>query len=248
MPGAMKLQDKRVLITGGGSGIGLGVTELFAAEGANIVITGRSEERLETAKAGLGEAGERVSVRACDVSDRAQVADLVAWTEGRLGGIDILVNNAGVNVTDRSLAKVSPEDWQQMVDINLNGAFYCIHEVLPGMRARQDGYIINVSSIAGIRVYELAGVGYTASKYGMAALSLCAGVEERENGIRVCNICPGEVNTPIIDRRAEVMPPEVRAQILQPEDVAAAALFVATLPKRASVPELVITPTKNRFA
>ncbi len=243
----MKLQDKRVLITGGGSGIGLGIAETFAREGAHIVITGRSAERLESARAGLGEASDRIFARAADVSDREQAAGLVAWTEEKLGGIDILVNNAGINVPQRTLAGLDPEDWRRMVEINLNGPYYCIHATLPGMRRRKDGYIINISSIAGVRILEVAGVGYTASKYGMTALSFFTGIEERENGIRSCVICPGEVNTPIIDRRPNPMSAEDRAQILQPEDIAAAALFVATLPKRASVPELIMTPSRARF-
>jgi NAD(P)-dependent dehydrogenase (short-subunit alcohol dehydrogenase family) len=107
--------------------------------------------------------------------------------------------------------------------------------------------IINISSTAGVRVSEVAGGGYSASKFGLAALSLQIGLEEGKNGIRSCMICPGEVNTPILDRRPVVPTPEQRARILQPEDLAQAALLMATLHPRATIPELIITPTIQRF-
>ncbi len=243
----MKLKDQGVLVTGGGSGIGLAIAESFASEGAEVIICGRGQDRLDAALAGAGELAERIRARVVDVSNRDDVRRLVAWTEDQLGAIDILVNNAGVNVPQRSLAELSVEDWRQMVEINLNGAFYVIHDVLPGMRARNSGLIINISSVAGARVSEIAGAGYSASKFGMSTLSYFTGIEERENGIRSCVICPGEVNTPILDYRPVPVPEEDRQNILQPEDVAAAALFVATLPPRATVPELIITPSSAYF-
>ena len=243
----MKLSGKGVLITGGGSGIGLAIAESFAREGARIVISGRSAERLEEGRAQTGELADRILTRATDVSNRDDVRALVAWAEEQLGGIHILVNSAGVNVPDRALADLSVDDWRLMVEINLNGAFYCIHDVLPAMRERKEGLIINISSIAGVRISGVAGVGYSASKYGMSTLSYFAGIEEREYNIRSSIICPGEVNTPILDRRPVPVPEEKRRAILQPEDVAAAALFIATLPPRASVPELIITPTLIPF-
>jgi len=243
----MKLEEKRVLITGGGSGIGLAVATSYAREGAAVVIAGRSRERLDAGLAAAGEVAGRMLARTADVKDLDEVRRLVQWAEAELGGIDILVNNAGVNVPRRSLAELSPEDWRKMVEINLNGAFYCIHEVLPGMRKRGSGLILNISSIAGVRISEVAGAGYSATKFGLSTLSYFTGIEERENGIRSCLICPGEVNTAILDDRPNPMPAADRLEILQPEDVAAAALFIAMLPPRATVPELVISPSRARF-
>jgi NAD(P)-dependent dehydrogenase (short-subunit alcohol dehydrogenase family) len=182
------------------------------------------------------------------VSDRAKVETLFQWAAEQLGSIDILVNNAGVNVAKRAMKDLSPEDFEKMVSVNLTGAFLCIRAVLPKMRARGGGLIINVSSIAGVRASVLGGAGYSASKFGLTALSLTLGMEEGRNGIRSCMICPGEVNTPLLDERPVVPGAEQRALMLQPEDLAQAALLMATLHPRATIPELIITPAVQSFA
>jgi NAD(P)-dependent dehydrogenase (short-subunit alcohol dehydrogenase family) len=243
----MQLEGKRAVVTGAGSGIGEAIALTFAREGAKVVAVGRTVEKLEKLKAQAGEAAERILPHACDVGDLAQVRDMLAFADREMGGVDILVNNAGVNVPKRALKDLTPEDFDFMCRINLSGAFYCIHGVLPQMRERQDGVIINVSSVAGVRASELAGAGYSASKHGMSALSLSVHNEEGKNGIRACMICPGEVNTPILEKRA-VVPDEARRQkMLQPEDLAHAALMVATLHPRAAVPELIVTPSNQPF-
>ena len=134
-----------------------------------------------------------------------------------------------------------------MLDINVSGAFHCSQVVLPQMRGRRDGIIINISSIAGLRSAPLGGVGYNASKFAMTALGIACGDEERVNGIRVTNIYPGEVETPILEHRPTPVTDEHRARILQPEDVAAAVLMVVQLPARARVSELTIIPTSQSF-
>lgn len=239
----MKLKDKTAVVTGGGSGIGEAIGRTFANEGARVVITGRSAAKLQASIEGAGAAAARLIPFAADVSDPASVKELFAFAHKELGHIDILVNNAGGNVPKRKLTELSNEDFRFMTDVNLNGIFYCVHEVLPGMRERKSGLIINVSSIAGVRASVLAGAGYSASKHGAAGLSLAIGIEEGMNGIRSSMICPGEVNTPILEKRPVVPGPEARAKMLQPEDLAAAALMIATLDPRANIPELVITPT-----
>jgi len=130
---------------------------------------------------------------------------------------------------------------------NLDGAFYCIHSVLPQMRKQGGGLIINISSVAALRGLPLAGAAYCASKAAMNMLGSTISAESFQHGIRVCNFCPGEVNTPIIDKRAVVPGQEARNQMLQPEDCAAAVLMVATLPPRAQVSEMVIKPTVQEF-
>lgn len=237
--------DKIAIITGAGTGIGAAVAEAFIEKGARIALVGRRKEKLEEVAEGCSQ--DQVICCPCDVSDRDSVNSMAEEVASRFGTVNVLVNNAGFNTKVRSLADVVPEDWDKTVNINLTGAFNCIRAVLPGMRELKDGLIINVSSIAGIRASVLGGVAYTASKHGMVALSLCTELEEGENGIRCCAICPGEVETPILDERPVPVGPEHRARILQPEDVAAAAVFVTTLPKRASVSELVIKPTLQGF-
>jgi len=243
----MKLSGKNALVTGGGSGIGRGIAECFAGEGAQVVIVGRTADKLEVVRKAAGDDGQRIFARVADARDRSSVAAAVAWTTEQLGSIDILVNNAGTNVARRAIKDLSPEDFELMIDTNLNGPFYFVHAVLPQMRERGEGLIINISSTAGVRVSELAGGGYSASKFGLAALSLQIGLEEGKNGIRSCMICPGEVNTPILDRRPVVPSAEQRALMLQPEDLAQAALLIATLHPRATIPEMIITPTIQRF-
>ena len=244
----MKLEGKGVIVTGAGSGIGEAVAACFAWEGAKVVTWGRNLDKLEHARDKAGEAAERLLPRAVDVANRDAVREAADAAEEALSGVDILVNNAGTNVAKRALRELSTEDFDRIVDVNLRGVFHSIHAVLPHMRRRGDGLIINVTSVAGVRASVLGGAAYSASKFGAAALSLMVGLEEGENGIRSCNICPGEVNTPILDERPVVPPPEKRAAMLQPEDLAHAALFVATLPRRATVPELIITPSSQQFA
>jgi NADP-dependent 3-hydroxy acid dehydrogenase YdfG len=159
-----------------------------------------------------------------------------------------LVNSAGVNVLRRSLAELSLEDWDAMLQVNASGAFYCLRAALPEMRQRRDGLIVNISSIAGIRSSLLGGIGYTASKFAMSAMGITAAREESKYGIRVTNIYPGEVDTPILEKRPTPVSDEHRARILQPDDVAAAVVMIACLPPRAHVSELVIKPTSQDFA
>lgn len=243
----MRLDGKGVIVTGGGSGIGQAVAACFAAAGASVVSVGRNLDKLERAKQEAGGAGSRIFPKAADVSSRQAVAEMAGWAEQRLGAIDILVNNAGTNIARRKLSELSIEDFDRVVDVNLKGAYYCVHEILPKMRERRQGLIINVSSIAGVRASTLGGTAYSASKFGMSALSLMIGLEEGVNGIRSCLVCPGEVNTPILEDRPVVPSAEKRAVMLQPEDLAHAALFVATLHPRATVPELIISPTTQKY-
>ena len=242
----MTLIGKTALITGGGTGIGAAIALAFAGAGCRVAISGRREEKLDQIE--LSFSGEPpVLTHPVDVADRDSVATLFEWASGALGEIDILINSAGVNVKNRSMGDVSPEDWDHLLDVNVTGAYNCMRAVLPGMRERHDGLIVNISSLAGIRASLLGGVGYTASKFGMSALGLTVALEEKDHGIRVTNIYPGEVETPILDHRPAPVSVEHRARILQPEDVAAAVLMVANLPPRAHVPELTIKPTTQAF-
>jgi NADP-dependent 3-hydroxy acid dehydrogenase YdfG len=241
-----RLTGKAVLITGGGSGIGLAAARLFLAEGARVGITGRDEAKLRRAAASL-QAGDRLVYRAADVSDVAQVEALVQDMTARFGKIDILVNNAGVNMKQRTFRELTPETWKQMITGNLEGAFFCMRAVLPQMRERKEGLIININSISGKRANPLGGIGYIAAKFGLRGLAMGLAAEEKDNGIRVSSIYPGEVDTPLLDQRPVAVSAEQRRDMLQPEDVAAAILFLALLPSHATVPELVITPTKALY-
>jgi NADP-dependent 3-hydroxy acid dehydrogenase YdfG len=233
---------KAVLITGGGSGVGRGAARLFAREGAKVAIAGRDAKKLvETAD------GSDIFPHACDVTDPTAVAGLIQAVTAKLGRIEILVNNAGTNIKARRMRELSVEDWNRLVRTNLDGAFFCIREVLPQMIERKGGLIVNVNSVSGKRAYPLAGAGYAAGKFGLHALAGCLAGEELESGIRVSSIYPGEIDTPILEERPTPVTAEQRAKILKPEDVAAAILWVAGLPPHVSVPELVIKPTAQSY-
>ena len=233
---------KRILLTGGGSGIGRGIALAFARAGAAVVIAGRRKDALlaTVAELGVGSAG-RIIPHCADIADATAATELVAFAMDTLGAVDILVNNAGTNIAARGLAELSVPDWTRVVNVNLNGAFHVIHSVLPAMRARKEGVIINITSIAGRTATTLAGAAYCASKFGMNALGDAINLEEHKHGIRCTNICPGEVATEILDKRTHPPSQETRALMLQPEDVASAAIMVAALPPRAHVPMVVLT-------
>jgi NADP-dependent 3-hydroxy acid dehydrogenase YdfG len=241
-----QLSGKTALITGGGSGIGLAVAKLFLQEGAKVTITGRTEAKLQEAATSL-QGGERLSYEVADIAEPKQVQTLVKRVADKFGPVDILVNNAGQNLKLRTFRELTPDTWQQLLRANLDGAFYCIHAVLPDMLKRRNGIIININSIAGKRASPLGGTAYAASKFGMTALGLCLAAEEKDSGIRVSNIYPGEVDTPILELRPQPVTDEQRSKILRSEDVAKAVLFVAGLPAHVSVPELVIKPTSQMY-
>jgi NADP-dependent 3-hydroxy acid dehydrogenase YdfG len=240
------LAGKVALVTGGGSGIGRAVAAAFLGDGARVAIVGRDAAKLTRAADALN-AGDRLRCFAADVVDLDAVRSVVGEVLQAWGAIDILVNNAGVNIKERSLRQLRPENWQYLLRVNLDGAYYCIHAVLPQMLGRGEGLIINVCSVAGKRAGPLGGAAYAASKFGMHALGIGLAAEEEANGIRVSNLYPGEVDTPILEARPTAVTAQQRERMLRPEDIAAAALFVACLPARVSVPELVIKPTGQTF-
>jgi NADP-dependent 3-hydroxy acid dehydrogenase YdfG len=243
----MPLTNKTAIVTGGGSGIGAAVALSLATNGCRVLIAGRREETLrETAARFEGEPA--MLTRTVDVADRDSVNALFEWAAGELGQIDILVNSAGINVPTRSLESLVPDDWDKVLAVNATGAYNCIHAVLPQMRARRDGIIVNIGSVAGLRAGLIGGAAYNASKFALTALGRTVGVECCDEGIRVTNVYPGEVETPILDDRPVPVSAEHRARILQPEDIAAAVQMVVELPPRANVPELVIKPTTQAFS
>jgi NAD(P)-dependent dehydrogenase (short-subunit alcohol dehydrogenase family) len=242
----MRLQEKTALITGGATGIGRAIALALAGEGCRVAIAGRREDKLrETAAAWTGQPA--ILLHTVDVTDRQSVGALVAWAEKSLGKIDILVCNAGINTPKRMMGDMPPETWDDVMQTNATGTYNCMHAVLPAMRARKDGLIININSISGMRASALGGVAYCAAKFAMTALATVTALEEGKNGIRVTSICPGEVDTPLLDGRPTPVSAEHRAKILHAQDVADAALMVACLPDRAHVHELVIKPTWQEY-
>jgi NADP-dependent 3-hydroxy acid dehydrogenase YdfG len=241
-------QTRTALVTGAGSGIGKSTALALSGIGLRVALVGRDRAKLERARAELPKGRDSAFVATCEITDRAAVKALVDQVLAEFQVIDVLVCNAGTNVRNRSLEALDPADWDHMIATNLTGSFNLIHHVLPSMRARKSGMVIQICSISGLRASTVGGIGYSASKFGQSALGIGIGREEADRGIRSTVIYPGEVETPILDARPVPVSADRRAVILQPEDVAAAVRFVVELHPRARVPELVITPTVDDFA
>jgi NADP-dependent 3-hydroxy acid dehydrogenase YdfG len=240
------LENKTVVITGGASGIGLAVAQAMATAGARVAIGGRRPDAIETALKSISGKNPAIG-RSLDVADRQNVDAFFAWVQNMLGQVDILVQAAGVNIRNRSMEAMKPEEWDEVIAINATGAYNCFHAVLPGMRSRKDGLIFNISSVAGKRAIALGGVAYSASKFAMTALGTCVANEASVDGVRVTNVYPGEVNTPILDKRPVPVTEEHRQRILQPSDVADMIMAIAQLPAHAHVPEIVIKPVSQNW-
>ena len=226
------------VVTGAGSGVGRAVALRFAAEGWRVALVGRRPEPLTETAAAVAADDGRVGVFPCDVSAPEAVTAMAGAVLARFDGVDVLVNAAGINVTRRSFEALSLDDWHAVLATNLHGAYYCVRAFLPGMRTRRTGTIININSDVGKVARDLAGPAYVSSKFGLMGLTQQINAEERANGVRACSICPRDINTPLLDKRPQPPAPEVRARMLQPDDLADCVWLVATLPSRAIVDEI----------
>jgi len=240
------LKGKNVLLTGGGSGMGKATALALAKNGANVAIAGRNKENLASTVS-LAQATEKISAKEADVTDRYSLEDLFQWFDVEFGTLDYLVHAAGINVAMRSMEELSPDDWDRLIQINLTGSYNVLRLTLNRMRPLKKGLIVLINSVAGKRSVPLAGIGYNASKFGMSGLGIGVAEEERNNGIRISNLYPGEVNTPILENRKEPPGEEHRQSILQAEDVASVILHLCQLPERVHIPELVVKPTLQSF-
>ena len=241
------LAGRAVWITGAGTGIGRAIALAFGAAGCRLALTGRSRETLAETQAAVEAAGGSAILAMADVSDAHAVTAAHRAVSEALGDIDILVNNAGTNTARRAWRELSAVDMAELVDVNLKGPFLCSLAVLPAMRERRAGTLIHVVSNAAVGIFSVAGPAYTASKHGARAMSATLNAEEGIHGIRSICINPGEVATPILDKRPRPPTADERAMMVQPEDVAAAAVFAAGLPARTCMAEMLITPTDNAF-
>jgi NAD(P)-dependent dehydrogenase (short-subunit alcohol dehydrogenase family) len=225
------------VITGAGSGVGRAVALRFAGAGWNVALIGRRTEAIAETAA-LAAAADRVSPFPCDVSIWESVAAMGTAVLRRFSAVDVLINAAGTNVPRRSFEELSIDDWHQVVATNLHGAYYCVRAFLPGMRERRTGTIININSDVGKIARDLAGAAYVASKFALTGLTQQINAEERGHGVRACSIFPRDINTPLLDKRPQPPSPEMRAAMLQPEDIAECVWLAATLPPRAVLDEI----------
>jgi NADP-dependent 3-hydroxy acid dehydrogenase YdfG len=236
------------VITGGATGIGFGISEALVQSGYRVAIGSRRKDVVEEAANQLQslKKGQVIGLP-LDVTDRASVAEFVQAVGKHYGEIDILVNGAGVNIKNRTIGEMRPEQWDQVIAINATGAYNMIHAILPQMRQRKSGTIINISSVTGKRALALGGVAYAASKFAMTALGTCVANEVGIEGVRVTNIYPGEVDTPILEQRPVPVSQEQRDLILRPSDVGQVVLSIVSLPSRVHIPELVIKPVHQGY-
>lgn len=236
------------VVTGAGSGVGRAVVIELAKRGYEVALVGRREEALkETVAAASG--GGRMLAMPCDIGDADDVARMAARVRAELGEPSVLVNSAGTNVARRALADLSIDDYRQVVDINLNGAFYVTHAFLPAMRRQGGafgGTIVHIVSDAGLTANRISGAAYIASKFGLVGLTATINAEERNNGVRATAVLPGEINTPLLDRRPVPPPMDARGKMLQAEDVAACVMLAIDLPPRAVVEQLLVRPRQTR--
>ncbi|MEO1614248.1 MAG: SDR family NAD(P)-dependent oxidoreductase [Planctomycetota bacterium] len=240
------LKGKVVAVTGGGTGIGAGIATALAHAGCRVAIGGRRLEKLHSL-ASTVTSDTPLFCHELDVADAASIDAFFKSVRDQFGDPEILVNSAGINIQNRTMAEMAPDDWERVLKINATGAYRCIHSVLPAMRAKKDGLVINISSVGGKRAISLAGVVYCASKFAMTALGTAISNEVRDEGVRITNVYPGEVNTPILDQRPNPVSEDHKAAILQPEDIASVIVSICALPPRANVPEIVIKPTTQEW-
>ncbi|MBV9784711.1 MAG: SDR family NAD(P)-dependent oxidoreductase [Acidisphaera sp.] len=241
-----RLENKVAWVTGAGSGIGEAAALALAEEGASVVLTGRREAPLESVAERIRAKGGTAHVQAGDLMRGDTAGRIAAFIESTLGRCDILVNNAGLNIVERDWKRLTPQGAQEVIEGNLSSAFYCSVAVLPMMRAQQDGVLIHTASFAGRFVSPMSGPSYTAAKHGAVAMSHSLNMEECVNGIRSCAVCPGEVATPILDKRPQPVSAEDRAKMVQAEDVGDLIRYIACLPKHVCINEVLISPTWNR--
>jgi 3-oxoacyl-[acyl-carrier protein] reductase len=230
-----RLKDKVAIVTGSSSGIGKAIALRFGAEGAHVVVTARRMALCEQTVAQIAKTGGEAWAIQTDVADEPQVERLIQETVKHYGRLDVLVNNAGVIAGGR-LAETTTEAFDEVMNVNLRGTFFCCRAGFKHMKRQGGGTIINMSSVAGVQAW--AGTGtYSASKHGIMALTKSLADEGRPYHIKVTAICPGGVADDLVD----ALPEEIlSSEKIDPSDVAEAAVYLATLGKYSVVHQIVI--------
>lgn len=232
---------KLAVVTGAGSGVGQATALKLVQQGWHVVLVGRTIATLDKT-VHLSGNPNLCTVFPLRIGDAAATQKMAESVLSKFERVDLLVNSAGTNVPNRSLQLLSMEDYHQMIDSNLNGAYYIIQAFLPAMRKQKSGTIVNIVSDAAKAASPKAGPGYVVSKFGLLGLTQAINAEERGNGIRACAILPGDIDTPLLDKRPAPPPAEARARMLMPEDVADCVMLAVNLPERAIIEELLIRP------
>ena len=234
--------NKISVVTGAGSGVGQAVALALAREGWRVGLVGRRPEALRETMRLAGPHGGQMLVCPCDVGDASSVARMAQRVLAEWEEVEVLVNAAGTNAPQRALAVLSDEDYHAMINTNLHGAYYCVQAFLPRMRARGSGTIVNIVSDAGKLASPKAGPAYVMSKFGLAGLTQAINAEERAHGVRACGIFPGDIDTPLLNKRPQPPDAGARGRMMKAEDIAACALLCIRLPSRVIVEEMLVRP------
>jgi len=236
MPAKKIAQNKVAVITGGGSGIGLAIAQLFAASGYSVVITGRDTKRLQKAAATISSVNKKVTCIPCDVRNPVSVQKLFREISKHHSPIDVLINNAGVAHSLAQVDQLSIETWKEVIDTNLTGTFLVTRAALPLMHA--GGTIVNNLSVAAVQPF--AGMAaYNASKFGALGFTHALREELRKRGIRVLALLPGATDTEIW---TQFWPDAPREKMISPETVAQAVLHAVSAPANTAIEEIRIGP------
>jgi 3-oxoacyl-[acyl-carrier protein] reductase len=235
--GSTPLAGQVAVITGSGRGIGAAIAAKLAGMGALAVICGRRRSLLESTAAAITSAGGEAKVIECNVAELRSVEAVAAQVERDCGRVNILVNNAGIGGFGGPLHQMPPEAWEQVLNTNLRGVFYCIRAFAPMMIRAGSGHIVNISSLAGKNPLP-NGAAYAASKWGLNGLSYSVAEELRGHNIRVSVLCPGSVNTELSPHTGKDP-----SRMLQPDDVAHALAMLVTQAPQSFVSEILLRPT-----
>jgi NADP-dependent 3-hydroxy acid dehydrogenase YdfG len=239
----LTLKSRSVLVVGASSGIGREIARQAGLEGARIVAAARRAERLQSLRSEVMASGGTLHTFQGDASRLEDMERLGRETLEKLGGIDILIYAAGTNTPDRALTRLTPQIWNSLMEANLTGAYYITQAVLPHMREVKAGHLIYISSISGL-LADVSGAAYQTSKRGLVGFAHAIRVEEKENGIRTSVICPGLVDTELIEKRPVKPSKETLSKALKPEDVAVLTMTIMKMPPHVVIPEVQILPTE----
>jgi NADP-dependent 3-hydroxy acid dehydrogenase YdfG len=241
-----RLRGQVAVVTGASSGVGKSTALALAKEGASVALVARRADVLEQLAGEIKSLGVDALPYPADVSDPQAMEAMASAVLERFGRVDSLVYSAGVLFPQRGMDDITIENWQSIVNVHLNGLFYCTKAILSAMRAQRRGTVVIISSYAGVRTSLMGGPAYSAAKTAAISFNESINLAERKNGIRACVICPGEINTPILKQRPVPLTEAELATMLLPEDVAEAVLFAVTQPQRATVEQIIIRPTVIR--
>jgi NADP-dependent 3-hydroxy acid dehydrogenase YdfG len=237
------LSNQVVLIAGASSGMGKATALAAAKAGASLVLAARNSDALTDVCTSIEQNNGTAIMAPTDLTQQEAVHSLIETAKKRYGRIDVVINSVGTNIRRRTLDELTATSWSDMLTTNLTAAFHLTQAIVPIFRQQGGGLLIHISSSAAKKP-DRSGVAYQASKAAIVGLAHGTMEEEREHGIRTTVIFPGLTDTPLVLQRPTPPSPEMLARALQPEDVAAACLFVLGLPPRAHVPELVLYPAQ----